>query len=372
MQWRASGIFFLIVVLFFFSSPKVYASVVINEVMPAPSQGDEWIELKNLGSSAVDLSGWSLEDNTGLLPILPSFQSLSLTPKSIVVLETKNRLNNTGDKLTLKQPDGEPVDFFEFSTTTPDLSWSRNAQGTFSLSAPTKGSENPLLTPSPSASAAAEPSPWPSPVNTTPPPTSSPQPSPLATLPLQLSEIMACPETGESEWVEFFNPNSTTVTLTGWKLRDSSSNSRTFSLTIAPLQFTATDLSSAILNNDGDALIVLDQSGNEVLSYELPECEKGQSYVFTNGSWISTSSPTKNQMNYLSLNAPSVSPSPESFNLSPFHSEGFISTWSAQELSPITLTSQHNSAFPLITPSASVSSLASESSAASELPQQVE
>lgn len=43
--------------------PSVAANLLINEVMYAPSDGNEWVEIYNPTSQAVNLSGWSLIDN---------------------------------------------------------------------------------------------------------------------------------------------------------------------------------------------------------------------------------------------------------------------------------------------------------------------
>lgn len=42
------------------------STVVINEVeSDAPNKGNDWVEIANIGSEAVDLSGWYLTDNKG-------------------------------------------------------------------------------------------------------------------------------------------------------------------------------------------------------------------------------------------------------------------------------------------------------------------
>ena len=49
--------------LWLLSSPKVIsAQIIINEVMPAPESGSEWIELYNSGELTIELNNWQLED----------------------------------------------------------------------------------------------------------------------------------------------------------------------------------------------------------------------------------------------------------------------------------------------------------------------
>lgn len=43
--------------------PLVAANLQINEVMYAPNEGSEWVEIYNPASQAINLSGWSLVDN---------------------------------------------------------------------------------------------------------------------------------------------------------------------------------------------------------------------------------------------------------------------------------------------------------------------
>jgi Lamin Tail Domain len=38
--------------------------VLINELMPNPASGGEWVELYNAGAAEVDLSGWRVDDDT--------------------------------------------------------------------------------------------------------------------------------------------------------------------------------------------------------------------------------------------------------------------------------------------------------------------
>lgn len=325
----------------------INAQVLINEVMPAPSQTDEWIELKNTSDQVISLSGWIVEDNTGALTPLPAFSQSSIPAGSYFVFEVKNRLNNTGDHLTLKQPDGAQVDYFEYGNSSTDLSWSRVSDSSDEIiqTVPTKGTVNlipsPLPSPSPIAtpsasptssptqqpSPTAQPTPWVSPLPTTASP--HPSSSPNASYPLQLSELVACPQTGEPEWVEFFNPNAVSVTISNWKLKDSSGNSRPLNLTFSPHSFASAELSSAILNNDGDTANVLDQDGRVLISVDLSACEKGQSTIFAHGSWQQTTMITKNALNVFSATTDNNAESETEVSVTPFYSEENVSTPSA-------------------------------------------
>jgi hypothetical protein len=74
-----------------------------------------------------------------------------------------------------------------------------------------------------------------------------------------LSELYPAPETGESEWIELYNPSDQVLSLAGWWLTDELTTPSilyTFSETdqLAPYEFRQVVLSTAKLNNTGDAV----------------------------------------------------------------------------------------------------------------------
>lgn len=93
--------------------------------MPNPTGSDdtEWIELYNKGSQSVDLSGFSLQDNSTRLFVLDedSGLNLNLNADSFLLLkkmDTKISLNNTGgDSVKLYNPSGELLDKAEYIDT---------------------------------------------------------------------------------------------------------------------------------------------------------------------------------------------------------------------------------------------------------------
>ncbi len=101
------------------------ASVLINEVAwmgSLVSANDEWIELRNVGSSAVDLSGYTLTSGNGSLhvPISGSIAGSgyfllertddSTVPNVVADQIYSGSLTNVGDSLTLKNASGSVVD----------------------------------------------------------------------------------------------------------------------------------------------------------------------------------------------------------------------------------------------------------------------
>jgi hypothetical protein len=322
------GLFLFMVAYVHLAYAQVSTPLVsINEVFPAPGSGNEWIELYNPGATEIDISKWTAEDQLTTPSIITTFaDGTKLAAHGFLVFEVSNKLNNGADGVTLKNSTGQIIDQMSYTSSQTEISWARQPDGTglFALVAPSRGGTNPVPSPSPTPTPSPSPSPTltpsqsPSPTPTptptaslNPTPSSNPSPSPsLSPSPwpsqLQPSEIQACPETGEDEWIEIYNPESTTFTITNWKFHDSVNNTRSFTATLPAQSYTAINLSTAMLNNDGDEIILERPDGVHVFSLSFDACQKGSSYIFVNGSWQLTTSITKNAANiFTSLSASS-------------------------------------------------------------------
>jgi len=130
----------------------------------------------------------------------------------------------------------------------------------------------------------------------TPTPTTSPSPTP-APIQVELTEIMACPEAGENEWIELHNPTTESVTLTNWKVRDSADHTKTVSLEILAGEYIVADWVGSLLNNTGDELFLENDETDVLLSIELPACSKGSSFILVEGKWTETSTPSPAEKN---------------------------------------------------------------------------
>jgi len=284
--------------LFFYVFPSVCrAQVVINEVMPAPGSGNDWIELKNISDLNVNLTGWTIEDSNSLLDLTPSLSGQILTASNYIVVEASNRLNNSGDQVKLRNAFGEFIDLFSYSQSVTDTSWSRTPDGTgeLQLTAPSRGATNSSVlqsTPTPNPSASPTPT-----VSTIPSPTPMVSPNPLPSsapdfsqLPahITISEIMACPNTGASEWVELQNGDSSAYALKNWQMKDSQNNSRYFSTQIPAQGFVVINIVPAMLNNTGgDQLSIVRPDGIATSWASYIICTKGKSLVFDGEKWLS-------------------------------------------------------------------------------------
>ncbi|KKW42126.1 MAG: Nucleic acid binding OB-fold tRNA/helicase-type [Candidatus Magasanikbacteria bacterium GW2011_GWA2_56_11] len=99
-------------------------------------------------------------------------------------------------------------------------------------------------------------------------PLASPPPAPSSTLPMAtttgtvvLSEIMVYPSAGEREWIELYNPASSTLLLGGWRIYDAAGEIAAPTSTIGPQDYVVVYLATSRLNNGGDEIILKDPNG---------------------------------------------------------------------------------------------------------------
>ncbi|HEX7017392.1 MAG TPA: lamin tail domain-containing protein [Patescibacteria group bacterium] len=305
------------------------AQVIITEVYPAPATGEsEWIELYNASSTSADLAGWTLEDQLTTPSLITQWTTQVIEPGSYLLLElTTAKLNNAADGVTLKNAEGATISAMSYPSSESGQSWSYLTSdwvtGSWELGPPTKNTSNPPPTPSPSPLV----SPSPSPTIT---PSPSPIPTSYPTSSISLAKIMACPETGEPEWIELSNDSSASVNLTGWQLHDASATIKQWSgESIAAHSHLVTELSSSRLNNTGDTLTLEAPDGTIAWEENYTSCTKGEPLVKVNGQWqtpIGSSSAS-----------PSPSSSTTSFSTTPLNrltdDTGYFSSFPASSTS---------------------------------------
>jgi len=95
---------FVFFLLFFISASEASAQVMINEYLPHPSSGSDWIELYS--PTDIDISDFILRDSTSDMKKLPSGLVIGPSTSTNCYVDVSNRLNNSGDTILLLKADG--------------------------------------------------------------------------------------------------------------------------------------------------------------------------------------------------------------------------------------------------------------------------
>ncbi|HEY1012332.1 MAG TPA: lamin tail domain-containing protein, partial [Herpetosiphonaceae bacterium] len=263
------------------TAPPPAPAVRLNEFRanPAPG-GQEFIELHNAGGAALDLGGWRLDDAEGggaphAIPagtILPSGGFwVWMIPGAY--------LNNSGDEVRLFDPAGRLADSAAFANAPLDRSTSRLPDGDGPWAdgtPPTPGQPNQAAPPAT--------------------PTATPGPS----LRVALNEYLAAPPAGEREFVEVISLEPAPVDLSGWKVRDASGATRSFTATAQPGQPHALLIASGFLNNGAETITLIDPLGRptDAISYTAAVAGRSASRLPDgDGPWADGTPPTPGQPN---------------------------------------------------------------------------
>lgn len=93
--------------------------ITITDVLPNPTgsdSGNETVTLTYTGDDIADISGWTLQDKSGRTYTFPSGTQLNSGDNEIKLLINSMPLNNSGDKISLRNPTGVQFgDIFEYS-----------------------------------------------------------------------------------------------------------------------------------------------------------------------------------------------------------------------------------------------------------------
>jgi len=255
-------------------------NLIINEVLPNPSgtdTGQEYVEIVNVGGARVDLTGWKIGDNASEDRHI--FEPRFIEPgEALVVFDRGDHsdidnainsssqtlsLNNTGDSIFLRMPDGKIMDQFDYASSSDGLSLNRQ----------TDGARSDIVTHTEVAGATSDNSPGKR-VN-----------GGLFAASLErrviINELLPNPagsDTGE-EFVEIVNVGTEPVSLDGWTLRDATAERHVFppdamlqpgGVFVLYDEGDHSNLSSAInsstgslsLNNSGDLIELLEADGS--------------------------------------------------------------------------------------------------------------
>ena len=296
----------------FFSSAAAEGKVFINEVAwmgSSDSAAAEWIELHNGGSAPADLSGWTLETESGGLKIalrgeigagkffLLERSSDRSAPGRKADQIYRGSLRNSGEAIRLYDSSGSQVDYLPFSAGGP-AGGNKTKQTMEKDGGEWKTSESPGGTPGAENSRAAG--------------RGGGKKRPYAAA-VHINEIMPAPKgpDKEKEWIELHNGGSAPADLSGWALSDRS-GSRLSSYEFPPgAKISAAGYlllhrpeSGIVLNDAGDALELARPDGKTADSVSYGRAEPGKSYARKKSGWAWSDLPTPGAEN--SFPAPSA------------------------------------------------------------------
>ena len=214
------------------------SAIVINEVESNGGAPVDWVELKNTGTTSVDVSGYILRDNKDTDAVAIA-AGTTIAPGGYLAVDvdiTGGYGLGSADNARLFLPDGTTLlDSYEW-TTHATTTYGRCADGTgdfTTTTSSTKGAANDCTptTPVPTSS--------PTPTVT---PTTSPTPAPTAGI--VINEVESNGGT-PVDWVELKNTGTTSVDVSGYILRDNKDTDAVAiaaGTTIAPGGYLAVDV----------------------------------------------------------------------------------------------------------------------------------
>ncbi|MBU4210384.1 lamin tail domain-containing protein [Patescibacteria group bacterium] len=116
------------------------SGIYLNEIMPNPPDGDEWVEIYNNNNFSIILENWKIQDETTKTRPIPTeiIQAKSYYGFSV----GSGFLNNGGDTAKLLNDQGVNINEFNYSKSSTDLSWSKQTDIIWCEADPSKGEIN--------------------------------------------------------------------------------------------------------------------------------------------------------------------------------------------------------------------------------------
>ncbi len=272
----------------------------ISEVYPAPISGEkEWVEITNPTDQIATISGWLLYDQISSPSLIYTVGIIEMMPWQALSFDlVSEKLNNSGDAVVLFNEAGIEMDRLAYYSTIQGKSWQRiDKLSEPFLDLPTKNQA--VIVP--------KNTPLPSPTSITNIPSITPLPTPNPTLSenayfetirsISITEIMACPPSGQQEWVELYNSAQMLLSIQGWYVADSQGNRVYLDGEIPAQSFHVSYWQKSMLNNQGDSITLFTNSHEEIISIDIPQCKSGESYSLIHGEFENIDSPSPGQFN---------------------------------------------------------------------------
>ncbi|MEK7648519.1 MAG: lamin tail domain-containing protein [Patescibacteria group bacterium] len=260
-------------------------SVVINELVSDPSDEEkEWIELYNVTSQAIDLSGWSITNGSGKTILLAGILQGSGSQKYLAIETSGGMQKNLGDKISLLDSQKDVIDSVSYGSWDDGILGDNalRAVNPYSLARKTDGynthmnSNDFIITTTPTRGAAN--------VITREPNTQSEQPASKEVqsrqeLSVIISELLPNPSSHDpkDEFIELYNNSATDINLVGWRLVDEDEREFIFSkntlgkiiLKSKEYGVIGRDSSGIALNNIGGETLKLYEPGSQKAHFSV-------------------------------------------------------------------------------------------------------
>lgn len=286
------------------AEPTPASAAQLNEVWPAPSTGEEFIEIQVLDSGGGSLHGWSVRDASQKTFTFDAGEMDTMANPYFVLTSdvSKLALNNDGDSVELLNPAGEVIDSVTYEKAEKDISWSRLSTG-WVWTTGTPGAVN--ASPDNSANDSGD--------NADDDTTGGDSSEDNAETPQQIvsnlkfNELLPNPTGDEStdEWIELLN-NDAAGSISGWSITD---GTKTYTLPDTWLERDAYAVisiqdSKINLNNTGDTLYLIDPQGQIAQGVEYTAAPSGESFSRFGDSWEWTSTLTPGEVNQANAATP--------------------------------------------------------------------
>jgi hypothetical protein len=291
--------------------------VMINEVAwmgTKISYNDEWLELYNNTGNPINLDGWQLvaQDGTpkiNLSGIIPAngFYLLERTDDNTVPEISADQvytgaLGNSGENLGLYDNSGNLIDslncasgWFAGNNKTWQTMERKDSQVEGNIVDNWQTSQNPDGTPRAKNSLVAQTPPTPE-IESEEKPKIRVEPEPKPVIypsGILINEILPSPEGPDEkeEWIEIFNQNNFEVDLSEWQIVDTVGKTTNFSFSMGTkilaqgFSVISRPITKITLNNDGDALNLIQPNGKIIDSVTYEKAPRGQSYNRIDSQW---------------------------------------------------------------------------------------
>ncbi len=294
-------------------------AVKINEFMPDPKTGNEWIELFNNSTKVITISGGSLCDNRTITDCAIATLSGTIAPNDWTVITLSgNHLNNDGDSVLLRNDKGIVVDSVTYAGDLvpgeaqtlarihDGVDTDSTSDWTITMNA-TPGASNQIVSPPASPSTKNK--------NANSSQSGGPggpiifhPPAPSGTISnvpsIIINELLPDPAGNDlnGEYIELKNISDQNVNLSGWKLADAKKNYNLSGI-LAPeelLLLPRNETKIVLPNSDAEDLQLLDPSETIASKVTYDRAETNNSYSRADdGSWQWSSLPTPGEENII-------------------------------------------------------------------------